>query len=354
MNISLEIVGHSSNDTSARMNKGCDLGEKSATLLKTALIKGSQDVYKEALLLEKYRDALLDQANELRSEMEKDIIQKAKKIAPVIFGWNNTEIPGLNCNLTRKPAIVNEDYEDIWETLVGLELQDYRLEDPKISADFFGSMQKSFLKHDLSKVNPKHLTKYPWLKTSIPEEGSRTAAKPLLRKKPKSSSSLFSYKKTTSQQRLEKELALKEEELQKRLATSFRAKNIPESSLALRYGKIMENQGTRSTRIREEALKRKVDQKNRKEAREIILKQKLRKPLVSEAYSPPAAPYLGPGERRKSIMKDILKECTFKPKVGAKMPDFKREHEKFKGILEMSKSIRSSTIPVPFSFSRRS
>jgi hypothetical protein len=353
--VTLEIVGHSPNDKPAKRNKNRDMGEKSVALLKTALKKGSHNDYKEALLLEKYRDALLDQANELRSDVEQDIVQKAKRIAPKIFGWINTEIPGLNNNLTRRPVTANEDYENIWETLVGLELQDYRLEDPKVSAEFFASMQNALLKNDLSKVDPKYLTNYPWLKTSIPDEGSRNSfikvAKPI-RKTRNPSSSLFSYKKTTSQQRLEKELALNEGELQKRLKTNFRAKTIPESSLDLKYGKIMESQGTRSTRIREEALKIKVDQQNREEA--IEREKRLRKPLVNRVYSPPAAPNLGLGEKRKSILKEILKECTFSPKIRAKIPNFKREHQRFKGRLEMSKSDRSTTIPVPFTFSRQS
>ena len=356
----LAIIGTAAEKGGENKSKLCppeihtrtDQGTKS--LLKTGMRSGSQKAYREALLLEKYRDALLEQANELRSDIQSDISQKAKNIAPRIFGWNNTEISGLNSKLARRAKDINGDYENIWETLIGLESHEYRLEDPDVAAGFFSELQNNFLRQDLKNVDSRFISKYAWLKTSKSESLIDLPVKAPKKSISTPSRSLLTSKKTSSQQRLEKELVMQEIALKNALNNKFKPISIPDSSIIPKYDKIMENQSTRSTKIRELLLKRRMEERCKAETIERDLQKQLRKPLGSYTYvHSSTSRRLNSTERREAVLKEIMKECTFSPIVSSKIPNFKREHQKFKGALEKGKSQRSTTIPQPFQLSAR-
>lgn len=46
-------------------------------------------------------------------------------------------------------------------------------------------------------------------------------------------------------------------------------------------------------------------------------------------------------------------ECTFRPKISSKIPDFKKAQRTFEKVLENSRSQKSTTIPIPFTMLSR-
>lgn len=53
----------------------------------------------------------------------------------------------------------------------------------------------------------------------------------------------------------------------------------------------------------------------------------------------------------KSI--NVQDECTFRPKISSKIPDFKKAQRTFEKVLENSRSQKSTTIPIPFAMLSR-
>jgi hypothetical protein len=53
-------------------------------------------------------------------------------------------------------------------------------------------------------------------------------------------------------------------------------------------------------------------------------------------------------EKNKRLMKEIMKECTFRPQISGKIPNFTKAQESFQKVLEGHKSQKGPTIPIPF------
>ncbi|KAJ3344606.1 hypothetical protein HDU91_000166 [Kappamyces sp. JEL0680] len=160
MTLALQGVGYQSSD-STRNQDGDTAEQKTAkpnSHLEQALLAGSENEYKKALLLENLRDALLEQAALLRSNVYEEIASKSRELAPRVFGWNTT-IPGLS----KHQHIDENDYEAMWETLRSLEAHQYQLEDPAVSDQFFAELQDMLLHQNLKGVQPKYLANFPWL-----------------------------------------------------------------------------------------------------------------------------------------------------------------------------------------------
>ncbi|KAJ3305707.1 hypothetical protein HDV03_001115 [Kappamyces sp. JEL0829] len=297
MTLALQGVGYQSSD-STRNQDGDTAEQKTAkpnSHLEQALLAGSENEYKKALLLENLRDALLEQAALLRSNVYEEIASKSRELAPRVFGWNTT-IPGLS----KHQHIDENDYEAMWETLRSLEAHQYQLEDPAVSDQFFAELQDMLLHQNLKGLLPK-------------------------KKKPVKRDTPEAPKKSIAQKRLEEDLANKEAELRKIMNTGFQASTIPASTIIPKYHEIMSQQSNKATTVRLAAnLKR---------------KEQLMQSAAAEGKK---APVLG----------DML-ECTFKPAIGHAVPDFQRAQEKFQRILEASRSQKSTTIPVPFAMSTR-
>jgi hypothetical protein len=236
---------------------------------KKSLKSGSDSEYKQALLLEKLRDALMEQANVLKAEVDKDIDLKSRQLAPRVFGWNSESIPGLS-----KYSPHSDDYESAWETLRGLESHQYRLEDPGISNEFFSEIQEMLLADDLRGVKHKYLEKYPWLTKHVktknlfshPVTFVSLTFKILNRKKKeiKKKAGAGPPKKSIAQKRLEQDLADKEAEVRKIMSTTFQASTIPSSTLIPKYQQIISTQGTKGLKLRQKAtldMKARLEQK---------------------------------------------------------------------------------------------
>lgn len=58
-------------------------------------------------------------------------------------------------------------------------------------------------------------------------------------------------------------------------------------------------------------------------------------------------------EPKKTDNPFIDKECTFTPKIGNAIPNFKKAQEGFEKVLENSRSQKSTTIPQPFAMLSR-
>ena len=169
MTIDLQLsgvgVGKKKNDILDPADAAAYVPGKEKLKLQSSLVRGDESDYKQALLLEKLRDALLEQTEYLMQDVTEDITAKSRALAPRVFGWNNQSIPGLSSDLRRKKTLQldQSNYESAWETLRGLETQSYRLEDPGIANDFFSDLQSMLINDGLKGVHQKHLNNYPWL-----------------------------------------------------------------------------------------------------------------------------------------------------------------------------------------------
>ena len=173
MTLALELKGEALGEkkNSHVSLKNSSFQQTECSNLKSALTTGNENEYKKALLLEKLRDALLEQTEFLMNNVTDDIFEKSRALAPRVFGWNNETIPGLSPKRNIAKTALNSDrtnYESAWEKLRALETQSYRLEDPGIANDFFDDIQEMLISDEVNGVNQKHLIKYPWL---LPRSG---------------------------------------------------------------------------------------------------------------------------------------------------------------------------------------
>ncbi len=148
------------NDTKTRK-----MDIQTTTLLKSALNHASVDEFTEALLLERYRDALLEQAQELNSGINTEIEKQAREIAPKVYGWNNRDMNGVLKQL-RKDYVDESpvNYESKWQTLRELEARRYQLENKSVSNDFFNDLQSILVGQELQDVSTSIVEEHaPWL-----------------------------------------------------------------------------------------------------------------------------------------------------------------------------------------------
>lgn len=170
----LQIVGHGTKrpalldkpqapiqDREASMT---EMKPESEVLLRDALSFTDIDAYREAILLEKYRDTLLEHAEELRKDISDEIRTKSRQIAPRVFGWKNKSIKGVRDIKSIDSRYEKGDYESIYETLRTLETYNCRLEDKHVSQPFFAEMQATLLREDLEQLDTQMVREnYPWL-----------------------------------------------------------------------------------------------------------------------------------------------------------------------------------------------
>jgi hypothetical protein len=301
-----------------------NLHAKQDQLLYESLNNGSYDQYNEAILLSQYRDLLVEQAMALRGDIENDIVVKSKKIKPIIYG--------------RKQKIdhnVKElDYEEMWNSLGDLEAYEYGLENPQIYEEFFDEMKEMWVKNDLQHIRKEVVDTYcQWILPKPKVAFKKTKPKIFVRRDASSEP-----KKTTSQIRMEKDLHLKEEELQISLNSKFKANPIPGSSLEKRYDRIMNSQGTRTTKERELLARTKIQQIVEQKT-EIRPKKEIINPIISKAV-------LATSKKKKHVYKD--KELTFQPKITKHIPDYQKLNYQFISKLQARKNSKSPTIIKPF------
>ena len=236
------------NDDSQKLNAG-NVSSKAKNLLKSALTHASPDMYTEALYLEKYRDALLEQANLLQANIDEEFESHAKFLAPRVYGWaEDEEMQGITSRWQKlKNKIqLNRDQsnsEQVFKILRRMETQAFLLEDKHVSDKFFEDIKTWLIKDDIKDINPEILNKnYPWLMITPQEEYAIDVFRhELLEKKKQRKAS----KERAKQKELEKKepktfisrtkfqnyMAEKEKELEKELQNQFKANPIPASSI---------------------------------------------------------------------------------------------------------------------------
>lgn len=327
--ISEQIIHSPNHRTKNQSNESSNIDQnlhlKQDQLLYESLYNGSYDQYNEAILLSQYRDSLLEQAMALRQDIENDIEAKSKRIKPIIYGRKHAKPFDNN--------VKELDYEGIWNSLRNFEAYEYGLEDPQIYEEFFDEMKDLWVKNDLPHIKKEVVETYcPWL---LPKKEAfkNTKSKKVIRQYVPSE-----RKKTTSQLRMERDLSLKEEELQKSLNLNFKANPIPESSLEKRYDHIMSAQGTKTTKEREILAKTKLHQIVKHKV-ENARKKQVVNPIISKAV-------LATSKKKKHAYKD--EELTFQPKITSHIPDYQKLHYKFISKLQARKNSKSLTIVKPF------
>ncbi|KAJ3313000.1 hypothetical protein HDV04_002482 [Boothiomyces sp. JEL0838] len=244
----------------AKRNPKRETNSPVESMLQSALSHVSNEEYQEALLLEKYRDALLAHARELQVELHSDLNARARKIAPKVYGWSEDAIPGISRKHQAKYEFNQLDYEEMWENLRGVAAHEYNLEDPRVSSEFFAELQELMLGKSIKKIKPSLLNRnYPWLETNdLIQKSDPMCAKSNI--------------------------------------NPILSKAIHELPTAPKSEK--------------DAPKKK--------------------------------------EKIKRIIEEMTKECTFKPKLSEKIPDFQALQDKFQNSLEEKKKDWAPTIAQPF------
>jgi polyhydroxyalkanoate synthesis regulator phasin len=341
---------------SKKSNPINDIGTDTAELLQSALYSGSIQQYNEALLLERYRDALLEHARTLHQDISEDIQQKVKELAPKTYGWKGSSV------MDQYTDGFETNYQESWETIRKLEAQQYPLEDEHISQEFFNDLQDALIGRDISSLNQNLMKTYtPWLlgKKDTHLISHRAASKKIRKKIPVKRLPCQPKKKSIAQQKFEKYLQEKESALQSELNTKFKATPIPASSLVPKFKELIANQGTRSTTIREKAIQEYIQQlEASKKPKGCFKKQNtvlddIMKEIGQEPMPLPQKMQLDIQRRisnsEESLKKaGLTKEHTFQPKITKHLPNFQRLHESFYAQLEKKKAAYSPTVIQPF------
>lgn len=200
---------------------------------------GDYNLYTEALYLEKYRDALLDQAQALQANVDEEVISKSARLAPRVFGWDEcnplvaiSKHGGSSIDLTAS----NADF--VFNLLKNMDNQLFQLEDQQVADEFFEELQNMLTYQDLAGIDIDILKRsYPWLVTH-----SMNVEKPepvrsinVKRKKNKGAASVPRTEKFINQKKFEAYLSKIETDLQTELNRKFKANPIPESSINAKY-----------------------------------------------------------------------------------------------------------------------
>ncbi|KAJ3320949.1 hypothetical protein HDV06_004738 [Boothiomyces sp. JEL0866] len=307
-------------DSSAQLNEEGDgtLDLKRQTksevqsILKSALKNGSNEEYQEALLLEKYRDALLAQARELQGELHSDLNARARRIAPRVYGWSDKAIPGLSKKYKMNGGDNNLDYEELWNNLRSVAAHEYTLEDPSIANEFFDELKELMLGKNLKRIKPATvLQNYPWLenKKLFQSELSTSVVKLVITKMIKKQNKKTvkprdPNKASIAKQRFEEYMRQKELELEKIMNDKFHANPIPASSILPKYKSLIENSGTRSMTIRNQAIQKNIQR----------LKEKERIPKTQACFSNYKKPNINP------ILSKALHNLPAAPKSDLSTP----------------------------------
>jgi hypothetical protein len=138
-------------------SKTYDFDDQTEELLQQSLVEGSPSIYNEAIILSKYRDALLEQAVILRNQALNDLRQKSKKITPKIYGWKSAN--QFACSYRDWDSRIYDgsiNHEEVWDLLRKVEAYQYELEQPSICKEFFHDLKQMMVKEDL-KTLPKEL-----------------------------------------------------------------------------------------------------------------------------------------------------------------------------------------------------
>ncbi|KAJ3275926.1 hypothetical protein HDV01_006793 [Terramyces sp. JEL0728] len=200
-------------------------------ILTSALQTGSKEEYQEALLLEKYRDALLAQARELQGDFQVDLDVRWRKIAPKVYGWSDKAIPGISSNYRTINEYQEMDYEEIWGNLRSLAAHEYNLEDPEVATEFFDDLKDMMLGSNIKKVKPEIIHKnYPWLEKRKLFQ-SEICCKSIIKKPNTKVKPRDPNKISIAKQRFADDVKKKEMELQTIMNEKFHANPIPASSM---------------------------------------------------------------------------------------------------------------------------
>ncbi|KAI8906784.1 hypothetical protein EDD86DRAFT_228176 [Gorgonomyces haynaldii] len=321
-------------------------GSEQKALLEEAIAIGKEDPYREALYLERYRDALLEQAQWLQGNINSEFESRAKFLAPRVYGWTEQpETHGLTNRWQRLKASVQlksdgTNAQMVYEMLARMEAKSYLLEDKEIADAFFEELQMLLTAEDLKDV-PKHVLEkhYPWLKRE-----SELFSHPLLeKKKTKKKVERKPHQEFISTKKFQAYMQEKERQMQMELSKQFRANPLPSSSIMPKYKVIMSTMSNKSAELRQMAAKEKLQEKKEQETkRRICSKPRLTLTAAED------------GKRKKMILEEnekkagLSSEHTFKPKLNHHLPDFEEQQQRFENQLQEKKKSKPKTAPAPF------
>ncbi|KAJ3000782.1 putative tubulin polyglutamylase ttll9 [Globomyces sp. JEL0801] len=348
------------------------------TLLTQALETGTLQPYSEALLLEQYRDALLEQKLELTKNVQQDLQRQTRQLAPRTYGWTGcSEMFGFDSKM-QKPMTDLNDMQRLWKQLRNLEAHTYQLEDSNVCNEFFEELKDLMVEEDLKPLDPEVIkTHYPWLAHQPKAKKANLFNHYLLNKQKKKPviriPRVDENKKTISKQRLEKDLQEKEKEIRECLNTKFHATPIPASSIIPKYDAIIGNQRTKASDIRQKAIANKIlkesksqktttnlkNKENNSEEGNIdpilleALEQTNKKSKIAQGFKRIEKLLETEDQRRKKLLESqkqsgLTEHHTFKPKISKSPPNFQRLHEKMTRNIDEKKSKWSPTIFQPF------
>ncbi|KNC96001.1 uncharacterized protein SPPG_08600 [Spizellomyces punctatus DAOM BR117] len=348
--------------------------------------------YRDAFQIEQQRKILAARASYLQEKLGEQLHDAARKIAPRFYGWQPSDWNGVHGQLIKD----DRDPDDLWRALRAAEAHSYPLEDPAVSDRFFKEMEELMLVEDLAELQcgtwADETTSYETNSRMSPSSRKQIERKPnpVVRttnqrhahSKPKLSVPVSSIPrgKTTSQKRLEQELAKKEAALQAMMKDGFRANPVPASTLIPRYDQIMRSRGTKSAAMRAQRVSKikggvkpfgfssKPNDKSCPCGLEATVENALNqisrdahsKPIIKSqrpAGSPPprlVQQAIEDGRRRRQRILEneskagLTEEHKFRPKINWEIPNHARNHAKFAKEVEKRKTVHSPTKPHPF------
>ncbi|TPX68208.1 hypothetical protein SpCBS45565_g03253 [Spizellomyces sp. 'palustris'] len=346
--------------------------------------------YRDAFQIEQQRKILAARVSYLQEKLGEQLDDAARKIAPHFFGWQPSNWNGVHGQLIKD----DRDPNDLRRALRAAEAHSYPLEDPAVSDRFFKQMEELMLVEDLAELQcGKWADKTTAYETSsrispCPRKQIERKPNPALtnqrhpHSKPKLPAPVSSIPrgKTTSQKRLEQELAKKEAALQAMMKNGFRANPVPASTLIPRYDQIMRSRGTKSAEMRaQRASEVKVSVKpfgfsskpkdkhcqcgleaTVENALNQISRDARLKPIINNqrpAGSPPPRLVQQATEdgrrRRQRILENeskagLTEEHKFRPKINWEIPNHARNQARFAKEVEKRRTVHLPTTPRPF------
>jgi hypothetical protein len=165
--------------------------------------------------------------------------------------------------------------------------------------------------------------------------------------------------KSIAKQKFEQYLQEREAALQSDLNVKFKATPIPATSLVPKFKELISNHGTRSTAMREKAIREYIQRLETDKDRKIQITKRstvlhdIMKEIEEKSMPLPQKMHLDI-ERRHNKSEQALKtagltnEHTFHPKITQNMPNFRRLHQAFYAELEKKKAGFSPTVIQPF------
>ena len=202
--------------------------------------------YQQVILLERYRDLLLQRKEAAAAKAKLDITNLSKEIKPKIFGWKP------------QPEPDQEDLQSVWTKLSELESLKYPLE-KDYANDLFKRMETLLIGDDLKGIDPSKLQKHyhhllpkplrvpPGTKAKQPQKPStKTNSEP----KKESTSSKYIRQLLIEKQK-------QEQQLQEFRVPKFRAQPLPLTTFRLESN-VLERNANRASILRAQKAKKQI------------------------------------------------------------------------------------------------